>query len=40
MKQRFQHNGIEVASATQTILMHIAPPADNAAHLTPRRAAG
>ncbi|MET4120207.1 small-conductance mechanosensitive channel [Bradyrhizobium sp. JR1.5] len=40
MKQRFQHNGIEVASATQTILMHIAPPADSAAHLTPRRAAG
>jgi moderate conductance mechanosensitive channel len=40
MKQRFQHHGIEVASATQTILMHIAPPADSAAHLTPRRAAG
>jgi small-conductance mechanosensitive channel len=40
MKQRFQQNGIEVASATQTILMHIAPPADHAANLTPRRAAG
>ncbi|SEM24691.1 mechanosensitive ion channel domain-containing protein [Bradyrhizobium sp. OK095] len=40
MKQRFQQNGIEVASATQTILMHVAPPADNATHLTPRRAAG
>ncbi|WP_426408571.1 mechanosensitive ion channel family protein [Bradyrhizobium ganzhouense] len=40
MKQRFQQNGIEVASATQTILMHVAPPADVAANLTPRRAAG
>ncbi|MDA9411744.1 mechanosensitive ion channel domain-containing protein [Bradyrhizobium sp. CCBAU 45384] len=40
MKQRFQQNGIEVASATQTILMHVAPPADLAANLTPRRAAG
>lgn len=40
MKQRFQQNGIEVASATQTILMQIAPPADVAANLTPRRAAG
>ncbi|EIG61744.1 small-conductance mechanosensitive channel [Bradyrhizobium sp. WSM1253] len=40
MKQRFQHNGIEVASATQTILMHIAPPADSAPNLTPRRAVG
>ncbi|MGL9621138.1 mechanosensitive ion channel [Bradyrhizobium sp. U531] len=40
MKLRFQQNGINVASATQTILMHIAPPADSAATLTPRRAAG
>ncbi|WP_245327043.1 mechanosensitive ion channel domain-containing protein, partial [Bradyrhizobium sacchari] len=40
MKQRFQQHGIEVASATQTILMHVAPPADHAANLTPRRAAG
>ncbi|MGX1320641.1 small-conductance mechanosensitive channel [Bradyrhizobium sp. USDA 377] len=40
MKQRFQQNGIEVASATQTILMHVAPPAEGAANLTPRRAAG
>ncbi|AWM02825.1 mechanosensitive ion channel domain-containing protein [Bradyrhizobium amphicarpaeae] len=40
MKLRFQQNGINVASATQTILMHIAPPADGAASLTPRRAAG
>jgi moderate conductance mechanosensitive channel len=39
MKQRFQQNGIEVASPTQTILMHVAPPADSAANLTPRRAA-
>ncbi len=37
MKLRFQQNGIEVASATQTILMHIAPPADSAATPTPRR---
>ncbi|SCB47139.1 Small-conductance mechanosensitive channel [Bradyrhizobium shewense] len=40
MKLRFQQNGIDVASATQTILMHVVPPADGAAHLTPRRAAG
>lgn len=40
MKLCFQQNGINVASATQTILMHIAPPADSAANLTPRRAAG
>lgn len=40
MKLRFQQNGIQVASATQTILMHIAPPADSAVNLTPRRAAG
>ncbi|MGY3145684.1 small-conductance mechanosensitive channel [Bradyrhizobium sp. USDA 3397] len=40
MKLRFQQNGIEVASSGQTILMHIAPPADSAANLTPRRAAG
>lgn len=26
MKLRFQQNGIDVASATQTVLMHIAPP--------------
>ncbi|RTM12238.1 MAG: mechanosensitive ion channel, partial [Bradyrhizobiaceae bacterium] len=40
MKLRFQQHGIDVASATQTILMHIAPPADGVANLTPRRAAG
>jgi hypothetical protein len=40
MKLRFQQNGIEVASATQTILMHIAPPAEGATNLMPRRAAG
>ncbi|MEW6147789.1 MAG: mechanosensitive ion channel domain-containing protein [Bradyrhizobium sp.] len=40
MKLRFQQNGIEVASATQTILMHVVPPMDSAAHLKPRRAAG
>ncbi|KYG24252.1 small-conductance mechanosensitive channel [Bradyrhizobium sp. AT1] len=40
MKLRFQQHGINVASATQTILMHIAPPADGSANLTPRRAAG
>ncbi|MDN4999402.1 mechanosensitive ion channel domain-containing protein [Bradyrhizobium sp. GCM10027634] len=40
MKQRFQQQDIEVASATQTILMHVAPPADVAANLTARRAAG
>nr|WP_249816204.1 mechanosensitive ion channel domain-containing protein [Bradyrhizobium sp. 138] len=40
MKLRFQQNGIEIASATQTILMHVAPPAEGSANLTPRRAAG
>jgi small-conductance mechanosensitive channel len=40
MKLRFQQNGIEVASPVQTILMQIAPPADSAANLAPRRAAG
>ena len=40
MKQHFQQHGIEIASATQTILMHVAPPADVATNLTPRRAAG
>ncbi|WP_314947860.1 mechanosensitive ion channel domain-containing protein [Bradyrhizobium cosmicum] len=40
MKLRFQQNGIEVASPVQTILMQIAPPADSADNLTPRRAAG
>lgn len=40
MKLRFQQNGIEVASPVQTILMQIAPPADPATNLTPRRAAG
>nr|WP_249141654.1 mechanosensitive ion channel domain-containing protein [Bradyrhizobium diazoefficiens] len=40
MKLRFQQNGIEIASATQTILMQIAAPADGSAHLVPRRAVG
>ncbi len=40
MKLRFQQSGIEVASPVQTILMQIAPPADQAPHLKPRRAAG
>lgn len=40
MKLRFQQHGIEVASPVQTILMQVAPPADGAANLTPRRAAG
>lgn len=40
MKLRFQQHGIEVASPVQTILMQVAPSADAAANLTPRRAAG
>ncbi|WP_027551307.1 mechanosensitive ion channel domain-containing protein [Bradyrhizobium sp. Cp5.3] len=40
MKLRFQQAGIEIASPVQTILMQIAPPADAAANLTPRRATG
>ncbi|TYO65344.1 mechanosensitive ion channel [Bradyrhizobium hipponense] len=40
MKLRFQQSGIEVASPVQTILMQIAPPADDTANTAPRRAAG
>jgi small-conductance mechanosensitive channel len=40
MKLRFQQSDIEIASAAQTILMQIAPPADGSAHLIPRRAVG
>ena len=40
MKLRFQQHGIEVASPVETILMQIAPSADSAANLKPRRAAG
>jgi len=39
MKRRFQECGIEIASASQTILMQIPAPADEAAKSTPRRAA-
>jgi moderate conductance mechanosensitive channel len=43
MKRRFQDCGIEIASASQTILMQIPAPAEvatNAANALPRRAAG
>jgi moderate conductance mechanosensitive channel len=41
MKRRFQECGIEIASAGQTILMHVpAPAADVASDAMPRRAAG
>jgi small-conductance mechanosensitive channel len=41
MKRRFQECGIEIASAGQTILMHVpAPTADVALDAMPRRAAG
>lgn len=40
MKQRFQESGIEIASSVQTILMQVAPPADLAPNLAPRRATG
>ena len=40
MKRRFQECQIEIASAGQTILMHIPAPADAAATSMPRRAAG
>jgi moderate conductance mechanosensitive channel len=42
MKRRFQECGIEIASASQTILMQIpaAAPADVASDAVPRRAAG
>ena len=41
MKRRFQECGIEIASAGQTILMHVpASAADVASDAMPRRAAG
>jgi small-conductance mechanosensitive channel len=40
MKRRFQECGIEIASASQTILMQVPVPADIAADAMPRRAAG
>lgn len=40
MKRRFQECGIEIASASQTILMQIPAPAETASDATPRRAAG
>jgi moderate conductance mechanosensitive channel len=40
MKRRFQACGVEIASASQTILMQIPAPAEVAADAMPRRAAG
>ena len=40
MKRRFQECGIEIASAGQTILMHVPAPAEIAGDAMPRRAAG
>jgi small-conductance mechanosensitive channel len=40
MKRRFQECGIEIASAGQTILMQVPPPADTASNSMPRRSAG
>src|SRR5258707_3726297 len=40
MKRRFQKCGIEIASASQTILMQVPPPADAASNSMPRRSAG
>jgi small-conductance mechanosensitive channel len=40
MKRRFQEAGIEMASASQTILMAIPAPSDEAANAMRRRAAG
>jgi len=40
MKRRFQECGIEIASASQTILMQVAAPVEIAADAMPRRAAG
>jgi moderate conductance mechanosensitive channel len=39
MKRRFQECGIEIAAASQTILMQVPAPADVAAEAMPRRAA-
>jgi moderate conductance mechanosensitive channel len=40
MKRRFQECRIEIASAGQTILMHLPAPVEAATDLKPRRAAG
>ncbi|WP_309142368.1 mechanosensitive ion channel domain-containing protein [Bradyrhizobium sp. sGM-13] len=40
MKRRFQECGVEIAPASQTILMQVPAPADAAANAQPRRAAG
>ena len=40
LKRRFQECGIEIAAASQTILMQVPAPADVAADAMPRRAAG
>jgi small-conductance mechanosensitive channel len=40
MKRRFQEFGIEIAPASQTILMQVPAPADAASNSMPRRAAG
>ncbi|MEO6841610.1 MAG: mechanosensitive ion channel domain-containing protein [Bradyrhizobium sp.] len=40
MKRRFQECGIEIASAGQTILMHVPAPSEIAGDAMPRRAAG
>jgi moderate conductance mechanosensitive channel len=39
MKRRFQEQGIEIASASQTILMPVPAPAEVASDSMPRRAA-
>jgi small-conductance mechanosensitive channel len=40
LKRRFQEAGIEIASASQTILLHVPAPAEPDAREMPRRAAG
>src|SRR5438045_8117282 len=40
MKRRFQEAGIEIAPASQTILMQMPAPAETDAATKPRRAAG
>jgi small-conductance mechanosensitive channel len=40
LKRRFQEAGIEMASASQTILLQIPAPSDVTTHAIPRRAAG
>jgi small-conductance mechanosensitive channel len=40
MKRRFQESGIEIAPASQTILMQVPAPSELVSNAVPRRATG